>query len=418
MKDDAETERRQQVRMTRPTAGDIVAGISVALLALPQGLAYAELAGLPAQYGLYAAALPCLLAALFASSPYLQTGPVAITALLTFGALQGIAEPQTPEYVELAALLALYVGIIRLGFGTLRLGKIANLLTDPLILGFTTGAAILIILSQLPKALGVETLNGGVIRSGLDALIHPSQWHGIAILFSIGTILLMFGGRRLHRLFPGVLLSVVVGTLISWTSNYSGSVVGELDGGFVSFDFDFAWASTSELVIPAFVIAIVGFAEPAAIARTFATEAKTSWDPNKEMISQGVANVASAISQAFPVGGSFGRSALNRFAGATSTWSGAITGAFVLLALPFIFLLEYLPSSILGATVIGAVIRLIKPKDFFNLIRSNFGDAVVGIATLAATLVTSPRIERGILIGLVLSFWNSYFRGRSKNSLS
>jgi len=400
--------------MTRPTTGDIVAGVSVALLALPQGLAYAELAGLPAQYGLYAAALPCLLAAFFASSPYLQTGPVAVTALLTFGALQGIAEPQTSEYVELAALLALFVGVIRLGFGILRLGKIANLLTDPLILGFISGAAILIVLSQLPKTLGVETANGGVIRSGLDAFIHPAQWNGLTILFSIGTIFLIFGGRRLHRLFPGVLLSVVVGILISWTTNYSGSVVGELEGGFISLDFDFAWASIYKLIVPAFIIAIVGFAEPASIARTFATEEKTSWDPNKEMISQGVANLASAISQSFPVGGSFGRSALNRFAGATSTWSGAITGAFVLLALPFVFLLERLPSSILGATVIGAVIRLIKPKDFFILIRNNFGDAAVGVATLVATLATSPRIERGILIGLALSFWNYYFKAKSK----
>ena len=402
--------------MTHPTTGDIVAGVSVALLALPQGLAYAELAGVPAQYGLYAAALPCLLAAFFASSPYLQTGPVAVTALLTFGALQGIAEPQSAEYVELAALLALFVGIIRLGFGIFRLGKIANLLTDHLILGFTSGAAILIILSQFPKALGVETSNGGVIRNGLDALIHPSNWNGFAILFSLGTILLMFGGRRLHRLFPGVLISVVIGIFISWTTNYSGSVVGELNGGFISFDFNFAWSSTSQLIIPAFVIAIVGFAEPAAIARTFAADGKSSWDPDKEMTSQGIANLASAISQAFPVGGSFGRSSLNHFAGATSTWSGAVTGAFVLLALPFASLLEYLPSSILGATVIGAVIRLIKPKEFLNLIRNSFGDATVGVVTLVATLATSPRIERGIMIGLAISFLNYYFKKLSKNS--
>tara|TARA_Y100000590_G_scaffold467478_1_gene646517 strand:+ start:963 stop:2171 length:1209 start_codon:yes stop_codon:yes gene_type:complete len=400
--------------MTRPTSGDIVAGISVALLALPQGLAYAELAGLPAEYGLYAAALPCLLAALFASSPYLQTGPVAVTALLTFGSLQGIAEPQTSEYVELAALLALLVGAIRLGFGVLRLGKIANLLTDPLILGFTSGAAILIVFSQLPKALGVETQNGGIIGNGLHALGHPNQWHGLAILFSIGTIFLMFGGRRLHRLFPGVLLAVVVGILISWSSSYSGAVVGELKGGFISLDFNFAWASLPELIIPSFVIAIVGFAEPAAIARTFAAEEETRWDPNREMISQGIANLASAISQAFPVGGSFGRSALNRFAGATSTWAGAITGAFVLLALPFIFLLEHLPSSILGATVIGAVIRLIKLKNFLKLLRSNFGDALVGVGTLVATLATSPRIERGILIGLIFSFINYLIKKKSQ----
>ena len=398
------------MRMTHPTSGDIIAGISVALLALPQGLAYAELAGVPAQYGLYAAALPCLLAAIFASSPYLQTGPVAVTALLTFGALQGIAEPQTSEYVELAALLALFVGIIRLAFGVLRLGKIANLLSDALILGFTSGAAILIVFSQLPKALGVEISNGGVIRNGLNSLAHPTEWHGLAILFSIGTILLMFGGKRLHRLFPGVLISVVAGILISWAISYSGSVVGELDSGFISLDFSFAWSSTSQLIIPAFVIAIVGFAEPAAIARTFAAEGKTSWNSDKEMISQGVANLASAISQAFPVGGSFGRSSLNHFAGAKTTWSGAITGAFVLVALPFTFLLEYLPSSILGATVIGAVVRLIRPRDFLTLFRNSYGDAAVGFGTLIATLATAPRIERGILIGLFLSLLNSYLQ--------
>ena len=398
------------MRITRPSTGDVIAGVSVALLALPQGLAYAELAGVPVQYGLYAAALPCLLAAFFASSPYLQTGPVAVTALLTFGALQGVADPQTVEYVELAALLALLVGIIRLSFGILHLGKINSLLTDPLILGFTTGAAILIILSQLPKALGVESSNGGIVRSGFEALIHPTQWHAFAILFSLATILLMFGGRRFHRLFPGVLLSVVAGILISWAANYSGPVVGELGGGFLSLDFTFTWSSTSQLIIPAFVIAIVGFAEPAAIARTFAQQEKTSWNPDKELISQGVANIASAVSQAFPVGGSFGRSSLNNFAGATTTWSGAITGAFVLLALPFTFLLEYLPTSILGATVIGAVIRLIRPKAFSDLIRNSYGDAAVGFGTLIATLVTSPRIERGILIGLLLSLLNSYFQ--------
>mgnify|MGYP001289695697 FL=1 len=173
------------MRITCPSTGDVIAGVSVALLALPQGLAYAELAGVPVQYGLYAAALPCLLAAFFASSPYLQTGPVAVTALLTFGALQGVADPQTVEYVELAALLALLVGIIRLGFGILHLGKINSLLTDPLILGFTTGAAILIIFSQLPKALGVESSNGGIVRSGFESLIHPTQWHAFAIIFCI-----------------------------------------------------------------------------------------------------------------------------------------------------------------------------------------------------------------------------------------
>ena len=403
--------------MNRPTTGDILAGISVALLALPQGLAYAELAGLPAQHGLYAAALPSLLAALFASSSYLQTGPVALTALLTFGALQGMAEPQSLEYIELAALLALFVGVIRVILGILRLGKIANLLTNPLILGFTSGAAILIILSQLPKTLGVDSSNRGVIKNSFEAVVHPGQWHGSAILFSIGTIIVIFGGRRVHKLFPGVLLAVVLSIVISGATGYSGSVVGELEGGFLSLNFDFAWDSISKLILPALVIAIVGFAEPTAIARTFASEEKTRWDPNKEMVSQGIANLAAAVSQAFPVGGSFGRSALNRFAGATSPWAGAITGAFVLLALPFTPLLENLPSAILGATVIGAVIRLIKPKELYNLCMKSLPETCVALGTLVATMATSPRIERGILFGLFLAFLNYIFQKNKKQHI-
>ena len=401
------------MRFIKPSFGDLLAGVSVALLALPQGLAYAELAGLPVQHGLYAAALPSLLGALFASSPYLQTGPVALTALLTYGALQGIAEPQTALYVEVAALLALLVGAIRLFLGCIRMGKIAKLLTDPVILGFTSGAAILIIFSQLPKSLGVDTSNEGVVSSGWEALKSVNQWNFSAILFSLGTIFTIFGGRLFHRLFPGVLIAVIVGILVSSIFGYSGSTVGELDSRFISLKISFEWNSLPDLILPALVIAIVGFAEPAAIARTFEKETKTKWNPNKELVSQGVANLAAALSNAFPVGGSFGRSALNKLAGASSQWAGAVTGAFVLVALPFIFLLKDLPTAILGATVITAVIRLIKIKEIWRTFQNSKSDAFVAIGTLTATILTSPRVERGILIGLGLALFELSYRKNS-----
>ena len=144
------------MRLTQPSTGDIVAGVSVALVALPQSLAYAELAGMPPQYGLFASALPSLLAALFVSSRYLQTGPVALTALLTFGALEGLAQPASAQYIEMAALLALLVGILRVVLGFIRLGSVAYLLSEPVLAGFTTGAAILIVSSQIPRSLGVD----------------------------------------------------------------------------------------------------------------------------------------------------------------------------------------------------------------------------------------------------------------------
>ena len=394
---------------SKPSAGDLIAGVSVALLALPQGLAYAEIAGMPAKYGLYAAAIPSILAAIFASSPYLQTGPVALTALLTYGALEGLAQPFSPEFIELAALLALSVGVIRLILGILKLGKIAHLLTDAVITGFTTGAAILIIFSQLPKSLGVDDVKGGVLSAGWKSISNPELWELNAILFSIATIIVIFGGRFLHRLFPGVLIAVVCGIAISKVIGYSGSVVGELSSGFIPFKFSFEWGSLTDLLLPATIIAIVGFAEPAAIARTFAKEDKSSWNPNKEFVSQGVANLAPAISNSFPVGGSFGRSSLNKIAGAETPWAGAITGVFVLAVLPLVFLLEELPSAILGATVIGAVIKLIKPIEFLKLVVDETQQGLIATGTLIATLLTAPRVDRGILIGLGLSLIGYFF---------
>jgi SulP family sulfate permease len=388
------------VQFTTPSTGDIVAGISVALVALPQSLAYAELAGMPPQYGLFASALPPLLAAIFVSSRYLQTGPVALTALLTFGALSSIAEPATAEYIELAALLAIMVGVLRVVLGLVRLGSVAYLLSEPVLAGFTTGAAILIVSSQLPRVFGVERGDDGVLVEAGKAIGKVGDWEWGAILFAVGTAVVIVGGRRLHKLFPGVLVAVAGSVIISGALGYDGSIVGELDGGFLSLKFDFPWGSAGDLIVPAIAIALVGFAEPSSIARTFAARERQPWNANREMVSQGVANLASGISGAFPVGGSFSRSSLNHLAGATSPWSGAITGAFVLAALPLTPLIEDLPSSVLGAIVVVAVIKLIALRGLWEIATHSPAQSFVAVGTLAATLLSSPRVERGVLIGI------------------
>ncbi len=409
---------RPQLRVSPPSTGDLIAGLSVALVAIPQSLAYAELAGLPAQYGLFASALPSLLAAAFVSSRYLQTGPVALTALLTFGALEPLADPASGEYIAMAALLALLVGIMRVALGLLRLGSVAYLLSEPVLIGFTTGAAVLILSSQLPKVFDVVPAGDGVLADAFQALTSPGDWKWQALAFSAMTFVAIFGGRRIHRLFPGVLFAVIVGVLISGTADYDGSIVGELDGGFVSLSLDFPWESVGDLVIPALAIALVGFAEPSSIARTFAAEERLPWNANKEMVSQGIANLAAGVSGAFPVGGSFSRSSLNRLAGATSPWAGAITGAFVLFALPLTPMLEELPRAILGAIVVGAVLKLIRLRELLELIRQSGVQAVVGIGTLVATLASAPRVERGVLIGIGLAFAAHLYREMSVSAQS
>lgn len=385
------------------TRGDLVAGVSVGLVLIPQSMAYAELAGLPAAVGLFAAALPPLLAAPFVSSPYLQTGPVALTSLLTFGALEGRAELESAAYVELAMMLALIVGLVRLGLGVARLGKLAYIMSPAVVLGFTTAAAVLITASQLPTIFDADPTTEGVLQRAFWSLTHPGSWRFGALTFAAITLLFMLGGRRVHNLFPGVLVAVVLAAVASAAFDYGGATIGELPGGFVDLTFDMPWRSFGDLVVPGIVIAIVGYAEPASIARTFATEEGRAWDSSRELVGQGVANVAAAVSGSFPVGGSFSRSALNRFAGAVTPWSGAITGALVLAFLPFSPILEPLPRAVLGAVVFGAVFKLMQFGSLLRLWRESAWRATEASVTFAATLLTSPRVERGVLIGVGVS---------------
>ena len=394
--------------------GDIVAGVSVALVLIPQSLAYAEIAGVPPHIGLFAAALPPLLAAPFASSPYLQTGPVALTSLLTFGALSGMAAKGSAEFVELAALLAIVVGITRFLLGIARLGVVAYLMSQPVLIGFTSAAAILIVSSQLPKIFGVDALaaaeTDGVLDRAWWTLTNAAEWQGPALALSLITVVVVLGARRIHRLFPGVLLVVVGSVVWSDVTDYDGPTIGELPGGFISISVDLPYGELGSLVVAGIVIALVGFAEPAAISRTFATADRIPWSANRELVSQGIANLASGLSGAFPVGGSFSRSSINRMAGARSRVAGAVTGAVVLVTLPLSPLLEPLPVAVLGAIVLAAVYRLFQPAPLLRLWGMSRVQASVGTGTFAATLIASPKVERGILAGICFAIVAHLYR--------
>ncbi len=291
-------------RPDRFSPGDIIAGISVAVVVIPQALAYAELAGMPVYTGLYAAALPPLAAAFFASSRYLQTGPVAMTSLLTFGALSTIATPFSAEYVGLALVLALLVGIVRLVLGLIGGGGITHFMSNPVVLGFTTGATLLIIASQSAVAFGVETAPDGLIERLWHVVTNPSEWSWAAISLSAVTIVLVRTAPRVHPLFPGVLVAVLIG-MAAGTVDDAFVLVGDIPSGFPPFSLDLPWGRVPGLLVSGAIIAAVGFAEPTAIARTFAAQDRVRWDANRELVSQGVANLASGLTGGFPVGGSF-----------------------------------------------------------------------------------------------------------------
>ncbi len=381
----------------------MLAGLAVALVLFPQSLAYAKLAGMPPEHGLYAATIALIVAAPLASSPYLQTGPVAVTAVLTFSALESLARPTSAEYVQLALLLAVLVGAVRVAVGLLRGGAIAYLMSRPMLMGFMPAAAIFIASSQLPAGLGVEPPEGGVLESAVWALAHPGEWKLAALGLVVLVVLAVFGGRRLHPLFPGVLVAVAVAIVLSELLGYGGDRVGEIAVGAPPLSLDLPWGSAPELFVGAVIIALVGFAEPASIARAFAAQDRIRWDADREFVSQGVANVASGFSGGFPIGGSFSRSALNRLAGARTAWSGAVTGLAVLLLLPLAFLVEPLPSAVLSAIVITAVIPLVRLGPVLSLWRHSRPAALIAVGTLVSTLAFAPRIERGVLVGVGLS---------------
>lgn len=388
------------MKVTVPARGDLIAGLTVALVLVPQSLAYASIAGLDPVYGLYAAVAAPVAGALVGSSPYLQTGPVAVTSLLTFGALAPLAEPESLRFAALAGVLAVIVGVIRLLIGLVRAGPIAYLMSQPVVVSFTTAAAVLIVCTQVPALLGVDADADSPLTGAALALADPTAWAGADVALGLGAMAAMLAGRRLWALFPGALVAVVASTLWSRLTDYGGATVGTVDLRF-QVPHAIAVGDLGALLLPGLVIAVIGFAEPASIARRYAAEDRRPWNPNREFLGQGLANVASGAAGGFPVGGSFSRTSLNRLSGARTRWSGAITGLAVLAVLPLAGVLAALPLAVLAGLVIGAVASLVDvrtPLVYWHWSKPQFA---VGVVTAASTLAFAPRVERGVILGVV-----------------
>ncbi len=374
----------------------------MALVLVPQSLAYAVLAGLPPVFGLYAAALPPLVAALFTSSRYLQTGPVAITSLLTLAALSPLATPGSADYLHLAPLLALVVGLCRLAIGLLRAGFVAYLMSQPVLLGFTSAAALLIVASQLPVMLGLPGAPGHLWLALAEALAAPAGWSLAELALGGGTVGLIVLGRRVHPLFPGVLLAALLGVVFARFGGLPVATVGALPAAWPAWRLDLDVGALRQLLVPGLVIALIGFAEPAAIARTLAARNRQHWSANRELLSQGMANLAAATVGAFPVGGSFSRTMVNQQAGGRTAWSGAVTGLTVLLLLPFADWLASLPKAVLAGIIVASVLGLIQTRALLDVLKVSRAQGLVGLATFGLTLGLAPRIDQAVMLGIGL----------------
>ncbi|NEE02176.1 SulP family inorganic anion transporter [Phytoactinopolyspora halotolerans] len=392
------------MRLTPPARGDVIAGVSVALVLIPQSLAYAELAGLPPVHGLYAAAVAPIAGALIGSSPYLQTGPVALTSLLTLGALSPLAATGSATFVAYAAVLAVLVGAARVLLGLIRWGALAYFMSIPVVTGFTVAAAVLIVGSQVPSLLDAPADSDNPARAAFDALSGPGDWSVASMLVGVAVVAVVMGGRRISALIPWVLIVTIAALLASRAGALDIAQIGTVPSGLPPFSVDLPWEAVPDLIVPAILIALVGFAEPASIARKYAAADRQEWNPNREFIGQGLANLAAGVAGGYPAGGSFSRSALNRMTGARTRWSGAVTGATVLVVLPFAGVLSALPTAVLAGLVIVAAISLIDLKPFFTYWQYSKPQFLVAVPTFIATLLLAPRVERGLLIGIALAF--------------
>ncbi len=398
---------------------DILAGLTVAMVLIPQSMAYAQLAGLPPYFGLYAAFLPPIVAALLGSSRQLQTGPVAVVSLLTAAALAPIASASPEGYIAYAIMLALMVGIIQIVLGVFRLGELVDFLSHPVVMGFTNAAAIIIATSQLGKLFGVTPIKTdhyleGIWMTMLAAVDHP---HWPTLVMSVVAFLIIYTLNRWFPRIPGVLIAVVLTTVASIMLGYKemgGAIVGTIPAGLPEFSIPtIDWNIAIQLISTALVISLVGFMEAISIAKAMALKTKQRLDANQELFGQGIANVVSSLSQGYPVSGSFSRSAVNINNGAITGFSSVITGIIVGVTLLFFTPLLYnLPQATLAAVIIMAVIKLIHFKPLQHEWNVQPHDAIVSVVTFVLTILMAPHLDKGMLIGVMLALGLYVWRSR------
>lgn len=388
---------------------DVLAGITVALVGIPQCLAYAQLAGVPAYFGLYAALLPTIVGALLGSSRQLSTGPSAISALLTATSVAPLAALGSGTYIGYVVLLGLLAGVIQLILGLLRAGVLLNFLSHPVLIGFVNAAALIIGLSQLPTLLGVVLRPSEHFLVDLWHLGHGlGSIHPTSLGFGIAAFAVLVALKRFAPRLPGMLITVGVLTWLSYAIDFAGMggrIVGTVPLGLPQFGFAMpAWSSVVTLAPAALLLALLSFMEVVSSAKIIAIKTRQPWNENRELIGQGLAKVAAAACQTMPVSGSFSRSALNLACNAHSQLSSIVAALCVLVTLlVFAELLHYLPLSVLAASIIVSVAGLIDFGAIARAWRANRDDGAAAITTFGATLLFAPHIEFGIVTGILLS---------------
>ncbi|MCI5085028.1 MAG: sulfate permease, partial [Rhodovulum sp.] len=408
---------------------DVVAAVIVTIMLIPQSLAYALLAGLPAEMGLYASILPLVAYAIFGTSRALAVGPVAVVSLMTAAAVGNLALQGTAEYAAAAIILAFLSGLILIVMGVFRLGFLANFLSHPVVAGFITASGIIIAFSQLKHILGVSA-SGHNLAELLHSLIsHLGQVNIPTLIIGVTSTAFLFWVRKglkplllARGLKPrtadilakaGPVAAVVVTTLVTalfGLQNYGVAIVGDVPRGlppltWPSFDMS-VWSS---LFGSAVLISIIGFVESVSVAQTLAAKKRQRIVPDQELIGLGASNIAAAVSGGYPVTGGFARSVVNFDAGAETPAAGAFTAiGIALAALALTPLLFFLPKATLAATIIVAVLSLVD----FSVLKTTWAYNKADFAAVTATILLTLGfgVETGVSAGVGISIFLYLYR--------
>jgi len=418
---------RQYTRNT--LTDDALAAVIVTIMLIPQSLAYALLAGLPPEAGLYASILPIVLYAIFGTSRALAVGPVAVVSLMTAAAIGDVAEAGTAGYAVAALTLAGLSGLILLAMGMLRLGFLANFLSHPVIAGFITASGILIAVSQLKHLLGVPASGGTLPEMVWSLLQHLGGISNFTLVIGMASAAFLFWVR--HGLKPllvrcglgpraadmgakaGPVIAVAVSTIIVWRfelDQHGVAVVGDVPRGLPPLTLpSFSPGLIGALFVPALLISAIGFVESMSVAQTLAAKKRERIDPDQELIGLGAANIGAAFTGGYPVTGGFARSVVNYDAGAATPAAGAFTAAGLAIAAMFLTpLIYFLPIATLAATIIVAVLSLVD----LAILRSSWTYSKADFAAVAGTILLTLGfgVETGVSAGVILSIGLHLYR--------
>jgi len=402
----------------------------VTIMLIPQSLAYALLAGLPAQVGLYASILPLVAYAIFGTSRALAVGPVAVASLMTASALAPLGLTSVEAYVAAAAVLAALSGLILLAMGVLRLGVVANFLSHPVIAGFITASGLLIAVSQLKHILGITASGHNMLEVLHSIWRNLPETNFATLLIGAGALAFLYWVRKgMAKTLQGFglsasaagtaarvgpVLAVFGTTLVTWLfglDKYGVAVVGEVPQGLPPIGIPMVGMDLlGALVGPAILISVIGYVESISVAQTLAAKRRQRIEPNQELIALGASNIASAMSGGYPVTGGFARSVVNYDAGARTPAAGALTAIGLTLAALYLTpLLYFLPKATLAATIIVAVLSLVD----LSILRHAWGysraDFMAVLATIVLTLSVGVEVgvASGVAVSLLLFIWKT-----------